>query len=92
MDTSSSSVSQAPAEEDPRESAASFARVAPKAGYLSKMGQNIASYKRRFFVLKPSTHLYYFVSPHDVEPRGCIDLDAGHFSVHELETTPDGRF
>uniref|UniRef100_A0A7S3Q480 PH domain-containing protein n=2 Tax=Chaetoceros debilis TaxID=122233 RepID=A0A7S3Q480_9STRA len=55
--------------------AASFARHAPKAGYLSKLGGSVSEYKRRFFVLKPTTCLYYFLDPSDEEPRGCIDLD-----------------
>ena len=55
--------------------AATFAKNAPHAGYLCKLGGSIAEYKRRFFVLKPTTCLYYFLSPNDLEPRGCIDLD-----------------
>lgn len=74
------------------EAAATFARSAPKAGYLQKLGENIHQYKRRFFVLKPTTHLYYFVSPNDTEPRGCIDLESARATVRELETLPDGRF
>lgn len=70
--------------------AASFARTAPRAGFLSKFGSNIPEFKRRFFVLKPSTHLYYFLSPADTEPRGCIDL--GGATVQELDHLPDGRF
>jgi len=41
-------------------------------------------------VLKPSTHLYYFLSPADAEPRGCIDLENAR--VQELDHLPDGRF
>lgn len=70
--------------------AASFARTAPRAGFLSKLGTNIPEFKRRFFVLKPSTHLYYFLSPADTEPRGCIDMDS--VQVRELQHLPDGRF
>jgi hypothetical protein len=57
---------------------------------LSKLGTNIPEFKRRFFVLKPSTHLYYFLSPADTEPRGCIDMD--DVVVRELQHLPDGRF
>ncbi|KAL9189087.1 hypothetical protein ACHAXT_011577 [Thalassiosira profunda] len=81
--------------------ALTFARAAPLSGYLRKLGKNIPTFKRRFFVLKPSTHLYYFLSPHDVEPRGCIDLDmvqeagsggGGACEVREIGALPDGTF
>jgi len=87
--------------------ALNFARSAPLSGYLRKLGKNIPTFKRRFFVLKPSTHLYYFLSPHDVEPRGCIDLDrfmtssedgegvgygTGGCEVREIGVLPDGTF
>lgn len=82
--------------------AASFAKSAPKAGYLSKLGSSVTEYKKRFFVLKPTTCLYYFLSPSDEEPRGCIDLDGfvDHsaqsdmegLKVNSLGTLPDGRF
>lgn len=51
------------------------ARGALKSGYLWKMGANVPRWKRRFFVLKPITMLFYYMSEHDKEPRGCIDLD-----------------
>jgi len=73
-----------------RNTAAAFARTAPRAGFLCKLGTNIPEFKRRFFVLKPSTHLYYFLSPGDTEPRGCIDLEDAN--VEESEYLPDGRF
>ncbi|GFH54858.1 hypothetical protein CTEN210_11334 [Chaetoceros tenuissimus] len=83
-------------------SAAKFAKNAPKAGYLSKLGSSVAEYKKRFFVLKPTTCLYYFLSPNDEEPRGCIDLEGfvdpndssgiGGLQVNSLGTLPDGRF
>jgi len=57
------------------ETALQFARGASIAGYLGKLGTAVPGYKRRFFVLRPSTLLYYFVGPDDAEPRGCIDLD-----------------
>lgn len=72
------------------ETAAEFARRSPKAGYLQKIVSKDHQYKRRFFVLKPSTHLYYFLTPNDTEPRGCIDLD--HTSIRELDVLADGRF
>ena len=79
-------------------SALSFARSAPISGYLRKMGKNITQFKRRFFVLKPSTHLYYFLSSSDNEPRGCIDVDmftnGGRegCEVKEIGLMPDGTF
>jgi len=74
-------------------SAHAFAKTAPLSGYLRKLGKNIHTYKRRFFVLKPATHLYYFLSPNDVEPRGCIDLDMNcGCEVREVGTLPDGTF
>lgn len=80
--------------------AITFAKSAPHSGYLKKLGKNIHAFKRRFFVLKPSTHLYYFMSPNDVEPRGCIDLDnfvegsdgRGGCQVNEIGVLPDGTF
>ena len=73
-----------------RNTAAAFARTAPRAGFLCKLGHRTPEFKRRFFVLKPSTHLYYFSSPGDTEPRGCIDLE--HANVEPVEYLPDGRF
>ena len=55
--------------------ATELARRAPHAGFLQKLGSNIPTYKRRFFVLQPSTQLYYFVSPNDTMPRGAIAID-----------------
>lgn len=55
--------------------AALVARGALKSGYLWKMGANVPRWKRRYFVLKPITMLFYYMSEHDTEPRGCIDLD-----------------
>jgi len=71
-----------------KNNAAAFARTAPRAGYLHKIGGG--EYKRRFFVLKPSTHLYYFDTPGDADPRGCVDLEDAQ--IRELETLEDGRF
>ena len=74
-------------------SAHAFAKTAPLSGYLRKLGKNIPTYKRRFFVLKPATHLFYFLSPNDIEPRGCIDLDMNcGCEVREVGTLPDGTF
>ena len=72
------------------ETAANFARHAPKAGYLQKLGQNVAEFKRRFFVLQTETNLYYYLSPNDVEPRGKISLEGTR--LEEIEHLPDGRF
>jgi hypothetical protein len=72
------------------ETAASLARHAPKAGYLQKLGQNIPEFKRRFFVLKSETNLYYYLSPNDLEPRGKISLEGTQ--LEPVEHLPDGRF
>ena len=73
-------------------SAASLARSKSvvQAGFLQKLGKNIPEFKRRFFVLKPETNLYYYLSPNETEPRGKIDLEGS--SVEQVEQTPDGRF
>lgn len=59
----------------PRVDAALVSRGALRSGYLWKLGANVPKWKRRFFVLKPITMLFYYMSEHDTEPRGCIDLD-----------------
>ena len=68
-----------------------LSRTAPQAGFLQKMGVNIPEFKRRFFVLCPSTRLYYYLSPHDTQPRGFVELDESA-KIEELEHLPDGRF
>ena len=73
----SNNTSSAPTDDIQLITASAFAKTAPHAGYLCKLGGSINEYKRRFFVLKPTTCLYYFLSPNDTEPRGCIDLDDG---------------
>lgn len=70
--------------------AAVLARSATQAGFLQKLGQNIPQFKRRFFVLKPETRLYYYLSPNDTEPRGKIDLEGSQ--IEEVEHLPDGRY
>lgn len=53
-----------------------------RAGYL--MGQfGRTGWQRRYFVLKPTSLLYYFGSSGDEEPLGCLDVEA--FS--RVETT-----
>lgn len=71
------SLMSAPAEASQRNvaDAALVAKGAIKSGYLWKMGSNVPKWKRRFFVLKPITMLFYYMSEYDTEPRGCIDLD-----------------
>ncbi len=71
--------------------AAVFARskAVVQAGFLQKLGQNIPEFKRRFFVLKPETSLYYYLSPNETEPRGKINLEGSE--IEQLEETPDGR-
>ena len=61
----------------------SLAQIMSHAGYMNKLGQTVREYKRRFFVLCPSTYLYYFLHPTDASPRGCIDL-------HGCTITRDG--
>jgi len=79
--------------------AAKFAVGCAKAGYLNKLGANYSEYKRRFFVLKPTTSLYYFLSPDDEEPRGCIDLESivsdnesCDIQIREYGCVADGKF
>jgi hypothetical protein len=60
-----------------------------QAGFLQKLGENIPEFKRRFFVLKPETSLYYYLSPNETEPRGKIDLEGS--AIDQMEKTPDGR-
>lgn len=71
------SLNSAPTEASQRNvaDAALVAKGAIKSGYLWKMGSNVPKWKRRFFVLKPITMLFYYMSEYDTEPRGCIDLD-----------------
>jgi len=35
----------------------------------------VRRWKRRFFVLEPTTYLYYYLSSGDDEPAGCLNLD-----------------
>ena len=78
-----------------KNNAASFARTAPRAGFLCKLDPKTREFTRQFFVLKPSTHLYYFSSPSDTQPIGCIDLETsgetGRIEVREVESCEDGR-
>ncbi len=69
--------------------AARLARASVKAGYLHGLGEN-HQWKRRFFVLKPTTMLYYFGSDADEEPLGCVDVEA-FTSVSCREVHQDGR-
>ena len=58
-----------------------------KSGYLCIPNKK---WQRRFFVLKPTTMLYYFSSNMDEEPLGCIDVEA--FSAVECcDVGADGR-
>jgi hypothetical protein len=59
----------------PEETARQFAATAPQAGYLRKLGKHVRTFKKRYFVLQPASHLYYFTHPDDTEPRGCINLE-----------------
>jgi hypothetical protein len=59
-------------------------------GFLQKLGTTIPEFKRRFFVLKASTHLYYYLSPSDEEPRGRVDVEGSQ--VEHIETLSDGRY
>lgn len=62
-------------------SAAGGRRPDVKAGFLQKLGANIPEFKRRFFVLRPEAALYYYLSPHDDEPRGRVDLEGARIEV-----------
>lgn len=66
--------------------AVTMARRAPQAGYLLQTTTSSPQGQRRFCVLQPSTHLYYFHSAHDVTPCGCLDLDGARI-VHDLSPT-----
>ncbi|KAL3922073.1 MAG: hypothetical protein SGILL_002403 [Bacillariaceae sp.] len=66
-----------------------LAKSARNAGFFLKLGQTIPEFKRRFFVLKAESNLYYYLSPNDVEPRGRIDLEHSTIKLHE--ELPDGR-
>lgn len=71
--------------------AAVLARSSVQAGFLNKLGANIPEYKRRFFVLKPESNLYYYLSPNDTEPRGRIDLE-GATSIEALPQEDNGTY
>ena len=53
------------------------------------MGEN-HQWKRRFFVLKPTTMLYYFGSARTRSPKGCVGVEA-FTSVSCREVHQDGR-
>jgi hypothetical protein len=72
------------------DTAAVIARQAPAAGFLLKMGTNVPNFKRRFFVLHQTTSLYYFLSPDDTNPRGCLDIEGS--TLEEVGELSDGRF
>ena len=55
--------------------AAQLASVGEISGHLHKLGSRVPTWKRRFFVLRPATYLYYYLSSGDEEPAGCINLD-----------------
>ena len=79
-----------PALEPMEYQAAILAKSSTQAGFLQKLGANIPEFKRRFFVLKPESNLFYFLSPNDTEPRGKIDLEGS--TIEEVEHAPDGRY
>lgn len=58
---------------------------ASQAGFLQKLGTQIPVFKRRFFLLQPGTHLYYFLSPTDTEPRGCLDVEGSWIEHNDKE-------
>ena len=55
--------------------AARLAKGSVRSGYLAGLGPN-GNWQRRFFVLKPTTMLYYFGSRDDEEPLGVVDVEA----------------
>jgi hypothetical protein len=55
--------------------AAQLATAGEQSGHLLKLGSRVRTWKRRFFVLRPATYLYYYLSSGDDEPAGCVNLD-----------------
>ncbi|KAF0684783.1 Aste57867_23298 [Aphanomyces stellatus] len=60
----------------PPTSAADLAQLGTKSGYLRKEADNEKGlWSKYFFVVKPSTFLYYYKTDKDEYPRGVIDLE-----------------
>ena len=55
--------------------AAQLAERGVQRGYMHKLGKNVTKWKRRFFVLQPTTMLYYYLSAGDSEPAGVVNMD-----------------
>jgi len=68
--------------------AAQLATVGEISGHLHKLGIRVPTWKRRFFVLRPATYLYYYLSSGDEEPAGCINLDL----YNECDDVADEEF
>lgn len=68
--------------------AAQLATVGEFSGHLHKLGSRVPTWKRRFFVLRPATYLYYYLSSGDEEPAGCINLDL----YNECDDVADEEF
>ncbi|RQM30369.1 hypothetical protein B5M09_012735 [Aphanomyces astaci] len=60
----------------PPTSAAELAHLGTKCGYLRKEADNEKGlWSKYFFVVKPSTFLYYYKTEKDEYPRGVIDME-----------------
>ncbi|CAK4081602.1 unnamed protein product [Aphanomyces euteiches] len=60
----------------PPTSATELAHLGTKSGYLRKEADNEKGlWSKYFFVVKPSTFLYYYKTEKDEYPRGVIDLE-----------------
>ncbi|KAA0148511.1 hypothetical protein FNF31_07400 [Cafeteria roenbergensis] len=59
-----------------------------RAGFLTKQGHRILSWRRRWFQLQGQT-LSYFVSPRDAKPKGVVEL--GDFLLEKAEHPHAGR-
>ena len=68
--------------------AAQLASVGEISGHLHKLGSRVPTWKRRFFVLRPATYLYYYLSSGDEAPAGCINLDL----YNECDDVADEEF
>ena len=68
--------------------AAHLASRSHVSGHLHKLGVNVRKWKRRFFVLQPTTMLYYYISSGDSQPAGVINMD----TFTEIEEVDEKEF
>ena len=73
--------------------AAQLAERGVQRGYLHKLGKNVTKWKRRFFVLQPTTMLYYYLSAGDTEPAGVVNMDlfTEVLAVEPVGVSPGGQ-